>query len=219
MIVPAMTVSEIQKELANDYDNCLARVTKNLNKYRREIIKSSRFPIYFKPIDHVTPSKNNFILFIEAQSKKDAQNPVITFVGYYLKPEGIYAAMVYPVLDGRKKIAIYPPHFFERYKERFLHEDLGTLDTIKLYFKSNPSNILELSDENLFRGKCAHGFVFGEKLNDSVEIIKTFISSEMLKGDQKLLSEFLIGELDELNKSKSSFDSSKNPYLKLIACC
>lgn len=210
MIVPAMSVTEIQKELSKEYDYCLARIQRDMNQYRRAIIKSSKFPMCFKPVECVTPSRNHFIMFLEAKSKRNANDLYITFVGYYLRPEGIYAAMLLPSYGGEKKIIIYPPHFFERYKQRYLNEDVCTLDAIKTYFRINPTNMLEFVDAKKFRGSCNQGFVFGEMLTSNIFIIKTFVSKEMLKGEQVDLNDRLLNQLSDLNDSKISLNYSTN---------
>ena len=212
-----MSVTEIHKELTRDYDYCLARIQRDMNQYRRAIIKSSKFPMYFKPIDYIAPSRNHFILLVEAKSKKNANDPYITFIGYYLRPEGIYAAMIFPTLCGEKRIFLYPPHFFERYKERYLNEDVCTLDAIKTYFKINSANILKCSEICKFQGSCNQGFVFGEVLSTNIFIVKTFVSNEMLKGDQIELNAKFINSINELNDMKTTQNYSMNPYLSLIA--
>jgi hypothetical protein len=217
MIVPAMSITEIHKELSRDYDYCLTRIQRDLNHYRRAIIKSSKFPICFKPIDYVTPSRNHFILFLEAKSKKNANDPYVTFVGYYLRPEGIYAAMLIPDYGGEKKIILYPPHFFERYKQRYLNEDVCTLDAIKTYFRINPTNIIEFIDAKRFRGSCNEGFVFGEMLNSNIFIVKTFVSKAMLKGEQVDLNEDFVNYLSELNNRKTKQNYSINTPMNLDA--
>jgi hypothetical protein len=213
MIVPAMSVTEIQKELSRDFEYCFARIQREMNQYRRAIIKSSKFPMCFKPIDYVTPSRNHFIIFLEAKSKKNANDPYITFVGYYLRPEGIYAAMLLPTYGGDKTIILYPPHFFERYKQRYLLEDICTLDAIKTYFRINPTNMLEFVDAKKFRGSCNQGFVFGEMLTSNILVIKTFVSKEMLKGEQVDLNSKLTKQISELNEMKISLNYSMYPII------
>lgn len=197
-----VALSSKQHIVSKDYSSCANRIEKGLNVYRRAIIKSSKFPIYFKPIEYTSPRNNKFLLFIEGKSKKDATTPFVTFVVYYFKPEGIYAIMVFPSRFNSKKIVIYPPHFFDRYKERYLEKDIATLDAMKEYFKFNSANILQFSEGKYYRGSCNHGFVFGEKLSENINIIKAFITKEMLKGDQNTLNTILNNELVELNNLK-----------------
>ena len=202
MIVTSMTDEELLAEVSKDYSSCVNRVKKDFNIYRRAIIKSSKFPIYFKPIEYTSPRNNRFLLFIEAKSKKDSTGPFMTFVTYFLKPEGIYAIMIYPNSNNSKSITIYPPHFFERYKERYLEKDIDTLEAIKEFFKYNSANIIQFTEGTYYRGSCNHGFVFGEKLGENINILKTFITKDMLKGDQNSLNTILNHELVELDNLK-----------------
>jgi hypothetical protein len=201
MIVPAMSEIEIQNELSNDYESCITRVQKDMNKYRRGIIKASKFPIYFKPIEHTSPSRNNFIIYVNAKSKKDAFMPFVTIVGYYHRPEGIYAAMIFPVAGEKFNMLIYPPHFFKRYKERYIKEDLNSLEVIKTFFRNNPTYMLQAVEKENFRGSCIQGFVFGKFLNPTISIVKTFISCDMLKGEQTSLNDILLNELNDYSES------------------
>jgi hypothetical protein len=218
MIVPAMSVTEIKIELLKDLENCMKRVQKDENKFRRGIIKASKFPFYFNIIEYTSPSRNQFLIYVDAKSKKDAKNPFITIVGYYLKPEGIYAAMLVPIIGGKFNILIYPPHFFKRYMERYLKEDFCSLNVIKAYFKSNPTYLLEIEADDNFRGSCKHGFVFGKYLSPTVIIVKTFISCDMLKGEQTSLNNMLLNELNDYceftKKPNVCFKSFNNRLLR-----
>lgn len=216
MIVPSMSLTEIHKELTRDYDYCLARIKRDMNQYRRSIIKSSKFPMQFKPIEYVSPSRNHFIILIDAKSKKQANTPFFCIVGYYLRPEGIYAALLIPKIGGGKRIILYPPHFFERYKQRYLNEDVCTLDAIKTYFKVNSTNIIEFGENNKFRGSCYQGLILGEKLCDDILIIKTFVSKEMLKGEQIENNDKIVNQLSILNELKSNKNYTDNMLIKLM---
>jgi hypothetical protein len=83
-----------------------------------------------------------------------------------------------------------------------LGRDIDTLDSIKEFFRFNSANIIQFTEGNYYRGSCNHGFVFGEKLNENINILKTFITEDMLKGDQNSLNTILNNELVELNNLK-----------------
>lgn len=212
MIVPAMSVTEIHNELVKDYDNCISRIDRDFKHYRRAIIKSTKFPMYFKPIDYTTPSRNKFVILVEAESKKNANDLLITLIGYYLRPEGIYAAMIVPSKNGDKKICIYPPHFFERYKERYLQNDLSALEVIKQYFKINSAITFEVREEAGFRGVCRDGYILGKILSHNILIVKTFVTIKMLKGEQVALRENYAAFLNN-HKNKKNLSQGLYKYI------
>ena len=183
-----MTVNDIQVELSRDYDNCLDKVEIECRKIRRTIIKSKKFPIHFEPVEFIFPKQNRYLIFLEANSKKNAENPIITVVALYNRHDGLYAAAISKLYGSIIKVNIYPPHFFQRYKERILCENVTTKEAIKLFFRNNSNIVGELTTENEFRGSCKDGFVFGTTINCTIDIFKTIISNNMLKGTQIDLS-------------------------------
>jgi hypothetical protein len=183
-----MTVNDIQIELSRDYDNCMDKVAIECRKIRRTIIKSKRFPIQFEPVEYISPRQNRYLIFLEASSKKNAESPLMTVVALYNKHDGLYAAAISKLHGSITKVNIYPPHFFQRYKERILGENVTTKEAIKLFFRNNSNIAGDMTNENEFKGSCKEGFVFGTTISYTIDIIKTIISNNMLKGTQIDLS-------------------------------
>lgn len=77
LIVDNMTNREMYNEILEDAPNVTVKLEHTLAKYRREIIKKTRFPVIFKAMDYISPKKNHWIIIIRAFSKKDADVPVI----------------------------------------------------------------------------------------------------------------------------------------------
>lgn len=188
MIVESMTVNDIQVELSKDFDNCMDKVEIECRKIRRTIIKSKKFPIHFEPVEYISPQRNRYLIFLEANSKKNAEYPIITTVALYNKHDGLYAAAISKLHGSIIKVNIYPPHFFQRYKERILCENVTTMEAIKLFFRNNSNIAGDMTNENEFRGSCKEGFVFGTTISYTIDIFKTIISNNMLKGTQIDLS-------------------------------
>lgn len=188
MIVESMTVNEIQIELSRDFDNCMDKVEIECRKIRRTIIKSKKFPIHFEPVEYISPQRNRYLIFLEANSKKNAKYPIITTVALYNRPEGLYAASTSRLNGSIIKVNIYPPHFFQRYKERILCENATTKEAIKFFFRNNNKIAGNISENNDFRASCNEGFVFGTTISYTIDIFKTIISNNMLKGTQIDLS-------------------------------
>ena len=86
-------------------------------------------------------------------------------------------------------ILIFPPHFFSRYRERFIkNNNITTQQVIIKYFKNNLIITVKLNNKDkTFMGSCNDGIVFGEYDNELV-FIKTFISRDMLFEKQKKMN-------------------------------
>lgn len=184
MIVESMTVNEIQIELSRDLDNCMNKIAIECRIIRRTIIKSKRFPVHFEPVEFISSNQNRYLIFLEASSKKNAESPIFTLVALYNKHNGLHAASVRKLHGSIIKLTICPPHFFQRYKERILCENVTTIDAVKLFFRNNYNIVGEMTTENEFRASCKDGFVFGTSITYSIDILKTIISNNMLKGSQ-----------------------------------
>lgn len=188
MIVESMTVNEIQVELSKDYDNCMDKVEIECRKIRRAIVKSKKFPIQFEPIEFISQKQNRYLIFLKANSRKNAEYPIITTVALYNRPEGLYAASTSRIHGSIINVNIFPPHFFQRYKERILEENITTIEALKLFFRNNNRIAGEKTEKNEFMASCKEGFVFGTTISYSLDIYKTIISNKMLKGTQIDLS-------------------------------
>lgn len=94
-------------------------------------------------------------------------------------------------------ITIFSPHFFSRYRTRFLKdENVSTLNVIKRYFKINPTAFpsdVEHNDSLTFT--CNEGVLFGKISCDNVVVVKTFVSFDMLYSSQKEFKEACLDAL------------------------
>ena len=57
LIVDNMTNREMYDEVLEDAPNVTTKVEHTLVKYRREILKKTRFPVIFKAMDYISPKK------------------------------------------------------------------------------------------------------------------------------------------------------------------
>lgn len=114
----------------------------------------------------------------------------MTFVTVYNTPHGLYAIMVSWV-DGKPELIFYPPHFFSRFRER-THKSVSGIDLIILFFRHNKSYVYETKhvpvSEDKARmelyGSTRDGVALGFRTSESNIMFKTFITYDMLKGEQ-----------------------------------
>lgn len=214
MIVPSMTLREIRDHLLQDvkaiYDSFIVRKKR---EFERRCLKATTFPYYW-PCNTTTPKKNCFYVNFTARKRGGFKKPYISVYALYLREEGYYAAALVKGI-----MIVYPPHFFQRYRERILHnEKLPSTETIHTFFKEDwgfEGCVLEDKGFNAAyhcfekdspddKISCAaansQGYCFIEKQGD-VFIVKTIISEDMLYDDQK----------DLFHRLKTRYDSS-TPY-------
>lgn len=204
MLVATMNENEILNEVKLDYDNCINYFNSISNKYRRAVIKSSSFPMKFKPVEFVTKRKNKCLVFIEAKSKKDRDNLFITIMFYFNKPDGIHAVMPVPDIYGMN-INIYTPHFWKRYKERFIKNQVSTLDAIKIYFNNNPTSTGRTIENGTIQASVQDGIIFLNRINNDISIVKTFVNREQLFENQTLDDSKNTQQLEVINQLKKKY--------------
>lgn len=185
-----MTEKEVVKEVLSDMYNAFRYEDANQNKFRRIVIKSSRFPVYMSYV-YTSKNKNKWIIQLEARNKKEyGEFSRIRFIVLHNTPHGIYAIMV-SFVDGMPELIFYPPHFFSRFKER-TRQSLSGVELIARFFKYNSSYVYETKGVqlpgNMWRteiyGSTEEGVAMGVKSVEGNILFKTFVTYDMLKGEQ-----------------------------------
>lgn len=219
MIVPSMTEQEIRKEIIEDLTDlrCQERFSKD---FRSKVLKSYKFPVIKSYDCKSNKRKNHIVMTFTADKRGHHDNPCVSMYCIYERKEGKYAAIYDP---AKRKITIYAPHFFKRYKERILKDDsLQMIDVIKEYFKNCWGLIRIEIDKNLeeayqcfeghysdevinFASVTGGGYCFGED-HGEVSILKTIISEEMLSEKQKT---FFHALKDICDNAKINYNNEK----------
>lgn len=198
-----MTPYALRMEMQNDiFENIVPYLNRNYDsKIRRAIIKSTRFPMIFNPIHYFSRKTNNdWFIFYYAVDKKLAEDAACIAVTQVQTDEGTY---VYEyVVAGDHNIHIFPPHFFSRYRSRFLKDDsLGKQELINQFIKNSYIGIMHITPTG--QEKCALSFQDGYAIGDIISrkehiyILKTFISKDLLREDQRFAR--LYDQLQEQN--------------------
>lgn len=191
MIIPTMTEAEIVAELDKDYRNAFRYSDHVDKKFRRRVIKSTRFPVRMCH-EYVSPRKNHWLLLFEARSKKEIlDNSRIALVCVFETAKGTFAAMG-TFTGGKMHYVFYLPHFFSRYRSRFLQSDVNTKDLIARFFTENYSYVYGINEVKLdnntvmkeVHGSTKEGVALGYISAEGNVLFKTFITYEMLKGEQ-----------------------------------
>lgn len=191
MLTNGMTMSEVRSVIHTDMTEIFKFLKNRENNYRRTVLKSSKFPLYFEPYHFTSSGKNEWILIIEASDKKAIQyeKSKITSILLMNTKVGYYVYMPTLVM-GKFHIAVFPPHFFSRYRERMNMNYYGK-KLITEYFIRNSSFVFDHKStiyDNIkiieVAASSNDGVGLGYVLLEGDTFLKTFITYEMLKGEQ-----------------------------------
>ena len=194
MIVQSMSNEEIVKQLLFDFDIVKRKAEYSLQDVRRTIIKTKAYP-FIKAYDYVTPkTKNNWIYILEVRTKNDS---FVTPINYHYTDIGLRAAMVTSKLD----IIFYTGHFFARYAEREGLNLPNPIEKMKSFFILNPHinyKTIEKLEDGVFEifGTVTTGVVLGKRIAHNLMVCNTYLSNEILKGNQVGVSSQQKAELD-----------------------
>jgi hypothetical protein len=189
MLVPAMTLPEIRKEILKDLvivSRKIVYASEKIEKdFRRQHLKaSSRF------VDYVSTQKNSWMFFYEYDHKKMK----VTIMVYFYGLNGLTAITVEPKTE---MLHYHTAHFFKRYNER---RHLGLVkpeDILRTYLIDTNQISYQPLDKiasyiyKIF-GVNKTGIVLGytnTRLN--MLMLNTYITHDMLKGQQLKMEDYL----------------------------
>lgn len=190
MIVATMTEKELFREISSDLLNASKYSQYQDNKFRRLVLKSNKYPVYWD-LKYRSPKSNNWLIFFEGRSKKEVGDyGRVVFINYFDSPHGVYAVMP-AFTNNRPHLVIYLPHFFSRYANRANVNKSG-VELITNYFRYNSSYVYayheKMTSEDTFvqevYGSSKEGVALGLMSVDGSVLFKTFITYEMSKGEQ-----------------------------------
>jgi hypothetical protein len=208
-----MTVQEIHKELFDDLKNLREKFEYCRKDFKKIALRVCRYPFSKSYVCKTKNKKNLFTVTFTAMKRSGWKKPISNFDAIYSRPEGNYAAAL--TLD-MNVATIYPPHFFKRYRERILKDELiSNNDVIRKYFDSDWGFVGAVVNEDFesvfhcfenddkeekisFVAVTSQGYCFGEK-QGNINIIKTIISEDMLFENQRALFCDMKKAFDEYN--------------------
>lgn len=189
MLTHTMTYKQMQEEFFYDMNNLLLPHLIKVydKKAKRAILKTTKFPVIFNPVYFTSKRQNRWIIMYYAIDKKLAHDACCVILLTVNTPEGIY---VYRKDMGPDDmlITVYPPHFFSRYRSRQLKDDSLTTEEVIINFFKNNFDGITISLDNIAETAIREGYALGQVLSKEFKInmMKTFITSKMLKEDQSL---------------------------------
>lgn len=191
MIVYTMSEAELKREVLLDMCNAFRWEDRNSNKFRRLVLKATRFPVYFA-YQYTSPRKNKWIISLEARSKKETKDDCrISYVVTYESPHGTYAVLVSWV-NNEPQLIMYPPHFFSRFRDRAGVNEISTVRLMVRFFRHNGSYVYDKQTKQIAEdkycvevyGSTLEGVCLGIFSTEGNILFRTFVTYEMLKGEQ-----------------------------------
>ncbi|MCF8276628.1 MAG: hypothetical protein K9J17_07830 [Flavobacteriales bacterium] len=195
MLVPAMNLEEIRKEIAKDFE-----IVERKSRYVEKDLKRLHAPLRDKRIikvyDYHSKFKNNWIFKWDVDKKVSIPVYLIWYIGH----RGLTAIQTFPRTDC---LFYYTSHYFKRYNERL---DLGINDPKQLLhtFMHNHLAYTFQYLEEVNRGVwkffayTKNGVALGTYIRScNYYKMNTFITHDMLKGDQLEIEAYKKAELDK----------------------
>lgn len=229
MIVESMSYEDLCREFDKIHREFFPRIQKRMERDGAECAKIRRFMlkhkswqnVLFPAITYQVDNNTTFcaIPHIHDYSTFKKIGPTcVTFITYVDK-HGMNALVRGGDFDN--KYFIITSHFFDRYMQRFLNTQISKIDAIAEFFANNgcalmtphptakqPNNMIGTANDIVF---------FGEKLTDTIAIMKTCITREQLFDDQTHSTEMLdviMQEFDVEREKLKQFivQNRNNPY-------
>ncbi len=191
MILPNMNYPDIVTQINEDYCEVLDRIRKSETKINKEILRRTVFPFSFNTIHYTTRNNNKWVITVKVYSRSKLHDRKIYAYCIMESSWGHFILRPSFSFDGQNSyIHMYSPHFFSRYRERH-NVNLNGLELVEYYFSEN-------KDYRVVRKPCETGSIYKEEIcastTDGVSlgqtpdglnfIFRTFITYEMLKGEQ-----------------------------------
>ena len=178
MILPSMTYKEIYDGLVADAKKIEIRIEKMLPKAVRHFKNSLSFPDWYID-EYIIPSTNNqHIIFFYAGNESEIECPHYTIYSIMFNDRQRFVIKGFKMgyrhtpqrnMEELPQIHVYTSHFFQRYNERFLHNDnLTSNEVAGHFFIRNPLPIPINLNEEINRNYKEHGEhnFLGMKVND-----------------------------------------------------
>lgn len=194
MFVESMTFEEIRQEFEKDKKTLISKIVHHSNEVIKLMRKTnmSRYERYF---DYTSPRKNKWIYHFFCDQPKGKKFRVNMYC--YFHTHNSYAVISYA--HNIDQLIYMSGHFFTRYfqREKPGHETMH--DIVRLYLSENSELIVQGIKEEKPGTKIWQAFVQSSRgvglgyLYQNVNVVemRTFVTNDMLKGDQVTLSKQL----------------------------
>ena len=171
-------IQKDRRDLIDFFDSILQRAD-----YRRRVKKAINFPFVYSATFKSRRGNRYKVLFTITDKKSGLTNPILSVYTSLDTKEGTYI-LRYDWVQNH--VSIFTPHFFKRYRERFLKDEALSSEEVRDKFLLRNQN---LSSSNLDVkediGTCRDGYVYIRRKDSSTNICVTFVSPDLLTEEQQ----------------------------------
>lgn len=193
MIVDSMTYEDIMKLYWEDKALVNHKIEAG-DKFYSRMLKNARLKnrLFYDPIKFTSRRGFNYVLmfFNLANDVPGKGRLGCNYYAWFVKNRGMYAITLSLVNRSSYRNTIYHPHFFDRYRERYLKDmSMSKQDVIHTYITNNPKSMTgdvpsEKHPDSYWMARN-DGLCLCRKLSDTLIEAKTFITWDMAGYDQK----------------------------------
>jgi hypothetical protein len=187
MIVTTMSLPEVYQEVIRDYDSVKRRGKGAMKALQSEVFRTKRF-VTTRYIEYESKSHNKWNIQVRTTQKD------VGF-SYFIRSydtTGLIAFNVVEDINRTKYLVKYSTHFFKRYNERMKLNETNMEKLVRRYFKFNSNLDHKMGNINGFEDGTAQTYLAGSEgvalgwldRQKNLLCIKTFVTNEMLKGEQ-----------------------------------
>lgn len=145
--------------------------------------------VYFKPVSFKCAAGFNYVFrYFKRAANEDASGKIeFDIYVWFYKKRGIYTIKKIKLRTGSNSVwmyQVYTPHFFDRYRERYLKDlTIPREEAMHRFMLNNTLGaVAEIPSKkypNSVWTRCDEGLLLCTKLTDEIYECKTFISFEM----------------------------------------
>jgi hypothetical protein len=191
MITPGMTYTEIKHELHKEYEQVRQSIDLKYSRFKKQILKY-KIRENRTLAEYNSPNKNRYLFVFDRYHGAFSSS----IFCHYENQRGFNFLSINDDY-GQFNITFYTPHYLKRYRERMHHDNtLTPLQTVKRWingYSSACNYLIDFPAKNdrqkricIFNAEgCSLGIA---DLKGDFYILKTFISTEMLRGSQLMHS-------------------------------
>ena len=195
MIVETMTNRELLAEIENDFPEIAKFIVdiKYNTAYKKRLQwgrpKNGEFVIRIN--DWKSSNGNAYTYFIKTRNWSEFRKGLfrVCSVTFFRRKNALNAIRVLLGKDGEPSMEIFTSHFIDRYNQRFLKQPFLPKKEVVMQFVDRDEHLvmhkLESSkyDHSVMIG-TKDGYIFGNYEDTQIKVYKTFVTREMLFGDQ-----------------------------------
>lgn len=221
MILENMSYEDIARTMKSDFEHELIRGYNSCFGRREEFGKKAMKlraveDHFFGELTKITRNENKYIYLFFSRGRNDYKmNGILRHVRLeYMRKDGTHAAVF--DFSNLNNVTFYTPHFFERVRTRLYKDEEKPLSLVRTCFcyqhiGSRVHRLESTKYKNSIFGVTPVGICLGEMMSDELWEFRTFISFEMLKDDQKILTEEGINVLEQMEELRTSVPGLLTP--------